>query len=146
MSSLADTLSRQAADGTLRIDAQAQSPLFKLPSEIRYDIWRLVVQTEDNPARPFETNSNYCRPGQLCFKQIHTALLMACRRIYLETFDLPLSQNVMTFWAYRGPKGELAMAKHGGVCGFLVILSKVDMVCSLGELVLAICRRRLRRR
>lgn len=114
MSTLADTLARQAADGAVRIDPQDQSLLFKLPSEIRYHIWRQVVLAEDNPARPFETNSNYCRPGHQYYKQICTALLLSCRRVYLETFDLPLSENVMTFWAYRGPKGEPAMAKYRG--------------------------------
>lgn len=114
MSTLADTLTRQAVDGQVEVASQAQSPLFKLPSEIRLEVWRLVVQAEDDLARPYETNSNYCRPGHLCFKQIHTALLQTCRRIHLETFDLPLSQNVMTFWAYRGPHGEPAMAKLRG--------------------------------
>lgn len=117
MSSLADTLSRQTLHGTVHIDPQSQSPLFRLPSEIRYDIWRLAVQAEDDLTRPFETDSTYYRPGQQCFKRIHTALLLTCRRVYLETHDLPLSQNVMTFWAYRGPKGEPAMAKDGGVYG-----------------------------
>lgn len=118
MSSLADTLSQQALAAAGHIDLQSQSPLFKLPSEIRYDIWRLAVQAEDDPTRPFEADSNYFRPGHSCFKRIHTALLLSCRRVYLETYDLPLSQNVMTFWAYRGPKGEPAMAKNGGVYRF----------------------------
>lgn len=112
MSTLADTLTRQAADGVVRIDPQDQSPLFRLPSEIRYDIWRQVVLAEDNPSRPFETNSNYWRPGHQYYQQIHTDLLLSCRRVYLEAFDLPLSENVMTFWAYRGPRGEPAMAKY----------------------------------
>lgn len=116
MPTLAATLGKQLLDKEIAVNAQEQSPLFKLPPEIRHDIWRLVMQAEDNPSRPFEANSNYCRPGHLCYKQIHTALLLTCRQTYLETFDLPLSRNTMTFWCYRGPKGEPAMAKFRGKC------------------------------
>lgn len=90
---------------------QAESSLFKLPPELREVIWRLIVAAEDDPARPYDTNTHHCRPGQLAFKRIDTAILSTCRRIYEECRSLPLSANTMTFWCYRGPRGEPTLAK-----------------------------------
>jgi hypothetical protein len=114
MPTLAEILTTQQSHSLISVLPQDGSRLFKLPPEIREHIWRLVVAAEDDPSRPFEVNSHYCRPGQQAFKAINTPLLLVCRRIYLETFDLPLSNNVMTFWCYRGPRGEPDIAKRRG--------------------------------
>lgn len=133
MPALADILNRRASEGEISINTQNGSPLFKLPAEIRQDIWRLVVQAEDNPLRPFEVNSNYCRPGQLCFKKIHIALLLTCRQVYLESFDLPLSRNTMTFWCYRGPRGEPAMAKYRGGSEIFFTIERLSLLLNQSD-------------
>ncbi|KAI0535967.1 hypothetical protein GGR58DRAFT_477254 [Xylaria digitata] len=38
--------------------------------------------------------------------RVTTALLLTCRRVYLETYDLPLSQTVQRFYCGRGPPNK----------------------------------------
>ena len=98
----------------LLVDEQVQSPLFKLPPELRETIWQLTVASYDNLDRPYEINSHYCRPGYTHAQKIDTALLRTCRKIYLEAYHLPLSCNTIAFWAYRGPKGEPDVRRNLG--------------------------------
>lgn len=85
---------------------QLQSPLFKLPPELRDVIWSFACSASIDTSRPYEANSNYCRPGFTHATVVSTAMLQTCRKAYLECHHLPLSVNTQVFWCYRGPKGE----------------------------------------
>ena len=94
---------------------QEQSSIFKLPAELRGCIWKLAIASYNDLENPYEVNSHYCRPGFTHSQRIDTFLLQTCKKIYLESYYLPLSLNTIIFWAYRGPKGEPAVQRRVGV-------------------------------
>lgn len=89
------------------VHEQLQSPLFKLPPELRDVVWSYACAASSDMSRPYEPNSHYCRPPEYTHApRIDTAMLLTCRKAYLECCHLPLSVNEHVFWAYRGPRGE----------------------------------------
>jgi len=88
------------------VHPQLQSPLFRLPPELRLQIWSALSAAYDDVNCPYEPNSHYCRPGYTCAQRIETDFLRVCRSIYLEAYHLPLSVNEMIFYCYRGPRGD----------------------------------------
>ncbi|KAK0451347.1 uncharacterized protein EV420DRAFT_713238 [Desarmillaria tabescens] len=91
-------------------DPQAASPLFsKTPPEIRNIIFRLALRGYPDRARGYYPgNTYYFRPGYEHDRRIDTALLLTCRRIYDETYLLPVIENEHVFWCYHGPPGSSA--------------------------------------
>jgi hypothetical protein len=87
-------------------DAQIQSPLFSvIPSELRNAIFMLALTGYDNLSAPYPAqNVHYNRPGYRYKRRIDTALLSTCRRIYMETHDLPICLNEHVFW-FRKDRG-----------------------------------------
>jgi len=85
---------------------QDQSPLFRLPPEIRESIWTMALTAYDDLSRPYDIDTHYRRPGYTHAQIIDTQLLLVCRQVYLEARHLPLSVNMVPFWCYRGPRGE----------------------------------------
>jgi hypothetical protein len=94
-------------------NSQLQSPLFnKLPGEIRNIIFDLVLSLQDGESYP--RNTFYYRPDHHCNEFIDHALLRTCRRIYLETYNIPLRNvDTLRFWfTWEGrapPQGALFM-------------------------------------
>ncbi|KAJ7248145.1 hypothetical protein B0H12DRAFT_1235059 [Mycena haematopus] len=84
--------------------SQLQSPLFgTLFPELRNLIFIYALTEYDDHTRPYSKHSYYYRPGFECAKQISTNLLLACRRIYLETHLVPVSTNEHVFYMHRPP-------------------------------------------
>ncbi|KAJ3540545.1 hypothetical protein NM208_g5019 [Fusarium decemcellulare] len=77
------------------IQQQPQSPLFRLPLEIRQNIWELSTATVCDPDRPYNRGWLHWRPNSTGPFRVDTALLKTCRAIYAETWDLPLKQTTL---------------------------------------------------
>lgn len=92
--------------GTVR-DPQNSCVFFvTVPTEIRSIIFSLALYGYDDESRPYLDDTYYSRPGYRFRRRIATALLATCRRIYVETHDLPISQNEHIFWCgsqWRNP-------------------------------------------
>ncbi|PPQ70105.1 hypothetical protein CVT25_005610 [Psilocybe cyanescens] len=96
---------------------QSSSPLFStIPPEIRNKIFSFALYSYDNKSRPYPDGTYFSRPGYRYHQGISTALLEACKRIYTETHDLPISQNEHVFWcsSSRGPPGRSFCDKPSG--------------------------------
>jgi len=83
---------------------QTDSPLFGLiPAEMRNEIFLLALSSYDDKSRPYPYDAYHSRPGYRYSQRIDTNLLATCRRIYLETYLVPVAVNEHVFWCYRGP-------------------------------------------
>ena len=81
------------------INPQITSPLFALlPAEIRRQIFQFTLLSYPDESRPYSRHTYWYRPGYTHARVITTSLLLTCRRIYLETDLLPLTQNEHVFW------------------------------------------------
>lgn len=85
---------------------QLDSPLFnRIPGEIRDRIFEFAVTDHCFGRQPYAKNAYYYRPNyRYKDTKIDTTLLRTCRRIYQETWALPLQNFQMTLWYYRGPQ------------------------------------------
>ncbi|KAF2022358.1 hypothetical protein BU24DRAFT_447147 [Aaosphaeria arxii CBS 175.79] len=84
------------------IAEQLQSPLFsQIPAELRNHIFKLALQPYQDPLDFYPRETYYTRPGTLGKSRIATELLCTCKRIYLETKDLP-PQHDTTVTFYGG--------------------------------------------
>jgi hypothetical protein len=82
--------------------AQEQSPLFGvIPAEIRDQIFSYCL-AEQSGNEKITKEEYYYRPDYRHYQYIDTALLLTCRRIYLETRMIPV-QNV-TYRDYLGSR------------------------------------------
>ncbi|KAI9766653.1 MAG: hypothetical protein M1839_004793 [Geoglossum umbratile] len=89
------------------------SPLYTLtPPEIRTRIFEYTVTATDLPDRAYKEDSYHYRPGYTHRQRIDTSLLLTCRLIYLETRHLPLSQNELVFYYFRGPRHLFTAPQH----------------------------------
>ncbi|KAL6717303.1 hypothetical protein ACLMJK_005218 [Lecanora helva] len=87
------------------INPQALSPLFNLiPAEIRQEIFQFALQSCPNPSKPYSRHSFWYRPGFTHAKAITIGLLLTCRRIYLESNHLPLTQNEHVIWGVENSR------------------------------------------
>ena len=82
------------------INPQTASPLFSLfPAEIRQEIFKFALLGYPDLSRPYSQHSFWYRPdGYTHARKISIALLLTCRRIYLETDTLPLILNEHVYW------------------------------------------------
>jgi hypothetical protein len=97
--------------GDVAFDHQDECPLFNIPGEIRNRIFEYVVTQQDGKDALATTDFWY-RPDFTHHPYIETSLLRACRRIWVETHHLPLSQTRRRFWAgdeARAPSSKLAI-------------------------------------
>ena len=89
------------------VAAQAASPFFsRLPSEIRTLIYeyalRLSNEAKNQTVRcPRHPGHHFPR------KDFSIALLLTCRRIYLETYLLPIALNELAACCYRQPPQDI---------------------------------------
>ena len=80
-----------------RVNDQRRSPLFSvLPPEIRNRIFEFACKAYETVG--YTPNDWFYRPGYHAHRRISASLLATCKRIYLETFTLPLSLNEHVFW------------------------------------------------
>lgn len=98
------------------INPQIASPLFStLPAEIRNYIFYYALLTYPDSARPYSKHSFWYRPGYTHARAIAVALLLTCRRIYLETDLLPVVHNEHVIWGVeksRIPSGSTNYLLH----------------------------------
>ena len=125
---LAKSLTRKSPVMIDKPDPQAACPLFHgrvyLPQEIRQIVFQLALQSYEDTTKPRQldcsewpsdkverANGKY-RPGHFHHRRIDTALLLTCRRIYDETYTLPVKVNRHTVWYDRvfGPNYHRATA------------------------------------
>lgn len=98
------------------INPQSASPLFStLPAEIRNHIFYYALLAYPDPARPYSRHSFWYRPGYTHARAIAVALLLTCRRVYLETDLLPVVHNEHIIWGVeksRIPSGSTNYLLH----------------------------------
>ncbi|KAF7903348.1 uncharacterized protein EAF01_006397 [Botrytis porri] len=84
---------------------QLLSPFYSgvIPAEIRSLIFSYVLTPTPIPDTDYDPNTHYSRPGFTCRTQLHLSLLRTCRRIYLETYQLPPTSIPHIFWHARHP-------------------------------------------
>jgi len=90
---------------SLSVNPQSSSSLYngKIPSEIRDQIfyYAMTEYTKPDPESQYPESTNYTRPGYTGKRTITTGLMLACRRIYLETYHLPMVTKEHVFWHKR---------------------------------------------
>lgn len=92
------------------LNAQEASILFRIPGEIRNHIFSYVVTEHDGKAEIAPTEYWY-RPNFTHHRYVDTALLRTCRRVWVETFAMPVEQVTRRYWAgdyQRRPRRMLA--------------------------------------
>jgi hypothetical protein len=95
------------------INPQNNCPFFngRIPPEIRDEIFSYAL-SEMTPPVELDPTSAYpkdvARPGYTARRTIAIPFLQTCRRIYLETFHLPIINREHVFWhaPNRGPYGQ----------------------------------------
>ncbi|KXS95896.1 hypothetical protein AC578_2643 [Pseudocercospora eumusae] len=86
------TIAADLSEGNLaKCHPQQQSPLFRLPPELRTLIWEYVSEPvfEQNISKPkleFREHPDLC--GR---RKLHTSFLLVCRRLWLEANHMPIS-------------------------------------------------------
>lgn len=81
------------------VNPQSSSPLYdNLPAEIRNQIFNYVLVEEESTDPQMIYPALYNRPGYEAKRTMSIALLSTCRRIYLETYHLPLRMKEHIFW------------------------------------------------
>lgn len=125
---------------------QLQSPLFgKLPAELRNAIFDLAVRPYNNNSRPLAHAKDVrIRKGPRSALKLDIALLLTCKRVYVETAALPLRNTSIQVLLYslpikvplgvgefrRQPKSHfLKMVKEG------LTITKLQYVITLSSLV-----------
>ena len=103
-STLAHDLATETWDRTI---TQDHCPLFsQLSAEIRTRIFEFALTAYDDKSKPYSETAYYNRPGYRYHQRISTTLLLTCRRIYFETYLLPVKCNEVVEWFLRGPSGS----------------------------------------
>ncbi|KAF1930327.1 uncharacterized protein M421DRAFT_418642 [Didymella exigua CBS 183.55] len=103
---------------------QEQSLFFsKLPAEIRFMIFQLLLSQKHDHERPvnFHSISPLYRPGHAYRTKIHTAILLTCRLVYYEGHAIPIKSATHHFrhlgstsWLYEGDVWLHHMTKQRG--------------------------------
>ncbi|KAE8447675.1 hypothetical protein EG329_010481 [Mollisiaceae sp. DMI_Dod_QoI] len=94
---------------SVSVDPQDNCPFFngRIPPEIRDEIfsYALTESVKSNISSTYP--ENIARPGYTGKRTIAIPLLQTCRRIYLETYHLPVINREHVFWhaPERGPYG-----------------------------------------
>jgi hypothetical protein len=84
-------------------NVQDESLFFKLPGEIRNEIYRYVFAEQDSACSDdFDQAAPYYRPDFIRFQYIDTTMLRTCKRVYQETYWFILG-NVRLLRIWLGP-------------------------------------------
>ena len=85
-----------------KFNEQLASPLFsKLPRELRDLIWAYATAPYENADGKFNETAYYYRPGHTARLKSDTALLLTCRRLWLEANAMPMLQAEHSFYFHR---------------------------------------------
>ncbi|KAK5129208.1 hypothetical protein LTR08_003758 [Meristemomyces frigidus] len=96
------TITSNEYDAEGRFNEQEASPLFSLlPRELRDLIWALATAPFEDPNDKFENTAYYYRPGHTARLRTETALLLTCRRVFLEANAMPMLQAEHSFYYHR---------------------------------------------
>lgn len=91
----------------LVVNPQSGSQLFngRIPPEVRDNIFyhALTEYTKTESESQYDADTNYTRPGYTGKRAVSTSLLLTCRRVYLETYHLPMIMKEHVFWHHRSP-------------------------------------------
>ena len=82
---------------------QSESPLFRLPKELRDMIFEYGSTQSPDPNHMYQEDEFYYRPGHTARHKTYTSLLFTCRRAWLEANAMPMQQAEHSFWFHRGP-------------------------------------------
>jgi hypothetical protein len=103
---------------------QDQSSFFsKLPAEIRFMIFQLLLSQKHDYERPvdFHSISPLYRPGHTHRTKVYTAILLTCRLVYYEAHTIPIKSATHHFrhlgstsWLYEGDVWLHHMTKQRG--------------------------------
>lgn len=88
-------LAIQILDDPSTVNRQLDSPLFKLPAELRELIWDYALTAYEDSEALYPLDKPYSRPGQAAPSRIAVDLLLSCRAVYLEAFLVPFQVNPM---------------------------------------------------
>ncbi|KAF3932510.1 hypothetical protein ABW20_dc0100231 [Dactylellina cionopaga] len=111
-----------------KLNHQTESPLFKLPGEIRNQIWEYALSPYIDTSSAYPPATCYARPDFLAPRKTAVALLRACKAVYLETWFLPWSAAELVFfltWNVRRPPNVQSVDEVQKVLNHLVDM-KVD--------------------
>jgi hypothetical protein len=81
-----------------RCNWQEQSPLFRLPKELRNLIFAFAAAPHDDPTHKTESGKFAAQTGRFSKQTASTSLPRTCRRAWLESNALPLRQLEHRFW------------------------------------------------
>lgn len=106
------TMETSLAENFTKCHPQDQSPLYnKIPKEIRDLIFEFATAPYEDlcEEQRYPENSYYYRPDMRGPLRSSTGLLGTCRRVWLESSNLPMKQNVAVIWRHseRGPPKQL---------------------------------------
>jgi hypothetical protein len=76
---------------------QSQSPLYKIPAEIREEIFSYVLSESDGKDA-ISPHDYWYRPDYPSFRYIDTNLLQICRQVWVETYTLPRRNVSPRIW------------------------------------------------
>ena len=85
-----------------KCNLQEQSPLFKLPAELRNLIFEYACLPYDTLEDKYNDTNFYYRPEHQARHLTSYSILLTCRRAWLEANHLPMQFGDHTFW-FRDP-------------------------------------------
>lgn len=106
--------------------AQYESALFRLPGELRDQIYTYALTPYEDQDQPYGSDTCYYRPGYTARRRTDLSLLRTCKRVYSEAWCKPLSLATefcyWLAWAGRAPQGEEDLS--GRLAGTMDLLQK----------------------
>lgn len=95
-------LSTNEDESLPRCNQQEGSPLFAmLPRELRDHIWQYATAPFEDDTQKFDETAYYYRPGHTACLKTDFALLLLCRRTWLEAHAMPMLQAEHSFYYHR---------------------------------------------
>lgn len=102
-----------------KVDApQSDSLFFKLPAELRIQIYKQVLEDfmDPSPTRQYRKNTCFTRSSYYAPRRSDVQLLRTCRAVYRETWSLPFVLREQTVWLTdkkRAPPGNCFDDRQG---------------------------------
>ncbi|KAF3928617.1 hypothetical protein AA313_de0204655 [Arthrobotrys entomopaga] len=107
---------------TADISPQPTCPLFRLPAELRSQIYEEALTPTPDPSNPYPTTTCYTRPELPGPRSASVALLRTCKAIYAEAWHLPFLTSELIFYLTANPRRP---AKSETMTGVQHILNKL---------------------
>lgn len=106
---------------------QTESPLFRLPAELRHEIFSFATLQYDDKRFPYKETAYYYRPDHHARHTISISLLLTCRLAWLEANRLPMRQAEHCFWFARSPY-EVEQTEKGRWNTFFSSLTETNKI------------------